>query len=353
MKAIITLKTFGDRATIFVVIMLTLFMFGCSSDDKPESYSDFDWNNADISVFVNGIYVQNVNVEFVSKSDSDSAIMVLKGLNPVENIEIDVTKTRYDEDGIAFNGEQIIENRRRILINGLYRPRTFYGGGANQSPMIKMNISYTIPNTIASRRFIIPFAADNGFSYWETVITNREYIDSCKYICKRINSEIGKRLKSMTFHFGEDGLLSLSYITSESKEIERTFRYWIGTEEWPRLGDNKIAYIENGDVFYKFILDALTPDQNKSIGDILSLSPHEFARLSVNQTVSHSGEYTLVISIPDDLQFEIFPYFLATLKTDSHWSDEERKYLNCAQTMAKSFYNANYLCYMWAFISKM
>lgn len=333
--------------------MLTLFMFGCSSDDKPESSFDFDWNNADISVFVNDIYVQNADVEFVSKSDSDSATMVLKGLNPVENIEIDVTKTRYDEDGIAFNGEQIIENRRGISVRGLYRPRAFYGGGANQSPMIKMNISYTIPNTIASRQFIIPFTEDNGFSYWETVITNREYIDSCKYICKRINTEIGKRLKSMTFRFGDNGQLSLSYITSESKEVKRNFRYWIGPEEWPRLGDNKIAYIENGGDFYKFILDALTPDENKSIGDILSLPHHEFARLSINETVSHYGEQASVLSIPDDLQFNIFPYFLATLKTDSNWSDEERKYLNCAQTMAKSFYNANYLCYMWAFISKM
>lgn len=351
MRAIETIKRLSAKAGECVALLCLLMICGCSSgnDEMPDNPANSDWNDADISIFLNGEYVGNASATFAFHSDSDSADMVLTGINPTENIELKVATSVYDKDGISFKGEQNVEDMRIIKVEGLYRPRPFYGG-TSQKSMIKINVSYSVPNEITSRDITIPFEENYGFCYPMKVSLNQIFEDSCDYICKNINAELGRHLKSATFRFDENGKLAFSYVSADSKETKHTFRYWISLETEPNTR-NKIINVAEGDRFYECLLNALTPPENRIVGNLLFLPHHDVAKLYVDDNIRQFVPSSSVITVLDELQYNIFPYFLSTLMTDRFWSEDEKRYLNCAREIAQVTFESPFgltRSYSWA-----
>ncbi|MDE6532312.1 MAG: hypothetical protein K2M27_02105 [Muribaculaceae bacterium] len=351
MKTITTITKWNARISgLGVALICALAMCGCHEDDvamTDTQLPDVDWNDVEESIFLNGEYMRNASAQFVAIPGSDMTGLILSGIHPSETIEMEVTtSTRDNNEGIDFSGEQTIEGSRHIKVEGLYRPRHFYGGTSEKSSMMKMKVSYEVPNS--TREYVISFNDKSGFCYKEiegsfpnSKPDVEQKSESCRSICKRINSEFGKHVKSLSFKFEDNGNMTLAYTSANREELSQTFRYWIEPEQ-----DYDRITVENGSSFYETLLNALTPADNRVIGDMLYLSQYESANLFVAKENAIKSDEVIIL---DDLHHKIFPYLYVTLLTDGSWTSTEKTGFNTIEEMAKEAYPDNWRSYRWAF----
>lgn len=348
MKAIMKFTRQANKGITILVGMLCAFIVcGCQDEnDMPTTpLTDIDWNDVDGSILLNDVYLKDATAQFIAVSGSDSATIVLSGVHPTEKIEMEVATTRDGEGGITFVGEQTIENLRQLKVAGRYRP---YGGTSGYSSMIRIGVSYSVPNKISSSEFVIPFNENSGFRYHYDSCWNpsREEIDSCEFIIGRINPELGRHLKNLSFKFGNDGNLTFSCTNSKSVVTKQTFRYWIDEKELPQ---RIVVNIENSELFYDFLLNSLTPDGNRIVGNILKFDTDSEARIHI---VEKDNQIDGIV-ILDDLHYKIFPYLYITLPTDKVWSDKEKDCFEAMERVARHSERLNstnlWYSFGWAF----
>lgn len=337
-----------DRWTTIGMVMLFACVLCSCHDDNDVSFSrlsDIDWNDTDGAITINDEYLKDASARFISVAGSDSATIVLSGVHPTEEIEMNVATTPGEYGDIIFRGEQTVEDVRHLKVAGRYHP---YGGTSGYSSKVRVVVTYTVPNKISSKEITMPLNGTSGFryhydSYWHP---SQEEVDSCEFIIGRINSELGRHLKNLSFKFGDDGNLTFSYTNSKSVETQQTFRYWIDEKE---LSQRTLVNIDNSELFYEFLLNSLTPVENRIVGDLLRFDNNENVRLQIDENDSQ-GDGVVILG---DMHYKIFPYLYTTLPTDNVWTGKEKDCFDAMERVARhsdgSYISKRLYSFAWAF----
>lgn len=339
-------KIMKDSSRIWIGMLLTFIICSCHSEDTDTlplpQLTDEDCKEATAAVFLNGERLADASVFFTKEPESGSFRMELSGVHPADKIELEVATTRSDGGFILFEGEHIVDNLRHMKIDGFYRP---------YSPLVRVNISYMVPDEITSKTYTIPFEENSGicFQKYSNFETSSE-ADSLRFICNRINSELSKHLKSIAISFESDGRMTFEYTNSKQEKSKQSFRYWISKQAWS--GDN-IIHIEQPDLFYNFLLNAMIPDENKTLGNFPYIAKDSTATLFIHEY--HNYEFSKSIVLAGDIHQKIYSYLYNFLLTDGTWTDEEKA---CFRLMVRK---TDYFCralpevyqaYTWAFVAK-
>lgn len=319
----------GKAAMLCIALVCAWVVSGCRSDnDAPiPQLTDVDWKDAQVSVLLNNECLDDASARFVAIPGSDSVRMELSGVHPKEKIEIRVMTSLDNEGNITFKGEQEIANLRHLEVEGVYTPVPPHDGASGNSPIVRIDIAYSVPHRISSKEFTIPFNDRDGFCYRRDFgvypQASPEYksrADSCEFICKRINSELGRHVESIVFRFDDNGRMTFEAAKPGHVVQKESFRYWISEEG--HFGDN-VVNIENGVLFYECLLKALSPVERHGAIDIPHLSGSQVAGIFVQETKVVNFNIDKAIILMDDLNYKIFPYLYDTLLTDGAWTDKE------------------------------
>lgn len=332
-----TKKRIKDMAMLSIATLCSLILCGCNSDNDMPSMSqltDVEWNEVYGAIFLNDECIKDASARFEAISGSDSVKMVLSGVHPEEEIELNVATVTEANGDITFVGEQSLEYIRHLKVTGLYRSMESQAGTAGNTPMLQVRIAYTVPGEISPAACLIKFTEDSGFRYNRDSGTYPQAKpeaslrqDSCEYICERINSELARHIESVSFSFDAGGQMAFAYNKPMSNEIVRTFRYWISS----RQGDGtNIVLIDNASDFYDAVLDVLIPEENQALGNLQYNPESPVATLLVSKDSDTNDP--LEISFVDDMHSGIFPYLYNALLTDRVWTDKEK---DCFATMTR------------------
>lgn len=329
---------------MLICFLLTFIICNCNSeynDPIIPQLTDDACKEANVAIFLNDERLTDASVQFTTSPDSSATRMVLSGVNPTDIIELDVMTTRNKAGFIIFEGEKIVNNVQSIKIEGFYRPY--------DTPLVRINISYMVLDKITSNTYEIPIEENSGLCYqkYSNMETASES-DSLRFICKRINSELAKHLKSIAFRFESDGTMNFEYTTTKQKEFKQSFRYWISKQDW--RGDN-IIHIEQPNLFYECLLNALIPDENKTLGIFPYITQDSTATLFIHEY--HNYKLSKSIVLIGDIHYMIYSYIYHFLPTNWIWTEEEKACFNLMMTQTEKFCHwskpITYDGYPWAF----
>lgn len=349
----------GGKGALLTSVLLTLALCGCGSDNDDVVFvsklTDAEWGNVKGAIFLNDEVMKGATARFDEIPGSDSVRMVLSGLHPEEDIEMNVAAVRDDNGNIAFEGEQTVWNVRELRVKGIYSPEESLTGTMGTKPMVRVNVTYTVPNKIFSGTYTIRFDDDNGgFRYFpergtypgSKPPTSPTPSDSCKFICDRINSELAGHLKSLSFAFDGNGQMTLAGETSGSGKSVRTFRYWVGTEN-----SRDYIHIDSIALFYESLLNVLAPAGNRIPPNIQYNRERKSAILFIRNDVDKYENS--VVTLVDEMHNGIFPYLYYMLPTDGAWTAKDK---DCFNTMIKKARRLDpespgfYYTFSWAFL---
>ena len=116
-------------------------------------------------------------------------------------------------------------------------------------------------------------------------------------------------------------------------------------------GDN-IIHIEQPDLFYDCLLNALIPDENKMLGTFPYIAQDSTAVLFIHEF--HNYEFSKSIALAGDMHQKIYSYFYNFLLTDRTWTEEEKACFRLMDSMTEHFCHTLpevYQSYTWAFVS--
>lgn len=347
MESIVRIKKWNDKATrVIITLSCALILCACQDDGDVSvpGVPDFDWNDVDGAVYVNDEYIKDATARFAAIPGTDSTAIVLSGVHPTEEIEVKMSTARDKDGNISFKGEQTVENVRNLSVAGKYMP---YGSSYGQMPLVRVVVTYTVTNDIAAKEIAIPIDGNSGFRFYYSTYCHpsKSEIDSCQFIIGRINSELGRHLKTMSFKFTSDGQMTFSYTNSKSVESRQTFRYWIEEKDLPL---RTVVNIDGPGLFYEYLLNALTPAENRIIGDLLHFDSQEIVRIQIDES-DNQNEGIVILG---DLHYKIFPYLYTTLLTDNVWSDMEKDCFGAIERAAKFSIKNNesvFNSYTWVF----
>lgn len=306
-------------ARLWIGVLLGLIIGSCNSEDNhpltAHQLTDEDCNEAPAAIFLNGERLTNASVMFTSSPDAGSVTMTLSGVHPTEKIKLDVQTTSNEVGNILFNGELNTHNLYDIKIDGFYKPKSI-----STLPLVRINILYTVPDEITSKTYTIPFDENSGFCYQKySNMETSSQADSLRFICNRINIELAKHLKSITFRFDTDGVMTFEYTDTKQVVNKHTFRYWISKQDWS--GDN-IVHIEEPEMFYDCLLNSLIPEENRALATFPYSTEVSSATLFIHEY--HNYMYAQSIVLIGDIHQKIYSYLYYLLLTDRRWTDEER-----------------------------
>jgi len=346
----------------WIGILWTLLACGCDSDNsvKPtlQQLTKVSINDTRGSIVLNNETMPDAYAYFETVPSLDAVKpvkIVLCRVHPTEKIEMEVSATGNSEGNIVFEGEQMVNDVRHIKVKGLYRASQTDDDSSEKSSKIKINVSYTVPNSMFSKEYVIPFDGCNGFCY------NRDpgqypmsdydiegQRDSCEWICKKINSELARDIKSLSFKFEDNGQLTLGYTTPKLDVFKQSFRYWL------RLyGDKIYVNIENPGLFYGFLLNALNLSSDQSLDKPSYLPEYETAEIYIEGcNYLNNFKFNRSIVIRDDLRYKVFSYVRDKFENDGTLSEKEKGYLNTMENVAKRNYDGreySISIYEWAF----
>lgn len=340
---------------IWILTLTTVgIMGGCHDDNTHElKLVDADWNNVKMSIFLNGELLPDATVQFSEIPGSDSISMVLHGVHPNKPIVMTMNAIRDKNDNFLFKGTRNDPHELQLEADGEIASVKSMSGQSKDFYTCFINITYSVPFSV---EYKIPFTHDdNGFchhEYWGGSAF-QSWQDSCEYICRRINSEIGNHLKTIVFDFKSNGQMTFTYTTAKNDVNTDTFRYWLN-KEWQ--SGNMVAVIENSYMFYQRLLCALIPMENQAQADGYYIPEFDTAKLFLSEK-DWFGNFKKLgrsITLVDDIHHQILPYFYNYLLKDGAWNEHEK---DCFQTMydyAKSFYSPEqnpsfYNGFGWAF----
>lgn len=354
-------KCYAKDVWLCAMIITTLFMGGCVSDEpveKPQSLlADLEWSGLNGTVALNDVPVEGASVEFVAVPESESVILKLSGVHPKDDIEIEVSSAYNDNGEVVFHGEQNEEDKHSIVVDGIYSFSHELPGGTQDMSAVNINVSYTVPWGGDSRIYEIPFDGNSGFFYnrergtypLATVDMDAQR-DSCAFISKEINSKLKDYLKSLTFRFDKDGLLTVGCVRQNGNVTTLVSRYWIGIEDTTEM---KVIDVEDSQSFSQFILDALTPSENQP-----ALYPsYEPSQNTVRLYIDEgSRAYKSAVVIWNDLHHRVFPYLYDVLFDGRVGNDEVKPYFYLMEKFGRRFYigqsKVGWGYYHWAFANK-
>lgn len=347
----------GWMATIMI---MTLLMSACSSEEGVENpvnqLKDLRFKDMHYSVSLNGEELPDAFGYFVSVPLTDTVKLVLKGVHPVEKLDIPVSATRDMEGNIVFEANDSVKNIRHFHVSGVYRRNE---AEPDKSSM-KVEVTYTVPNSLTSEKFEIPFDGKNGFCY------NRDFgqypmskwdiegqRDTCEWICNRINAELVKDIKMLSFSFSERGEMTVSRTSAANEVSSRTFRYWLNEG----YDDERNLYvdIENPELFYDFLHAALGINVPSGSASYLPEGDYTTAEIYIDKvgaSNNYSQHFHQSVVVRDNLRYSIFSYFRDKYDGDTSWTDKERKFLNTMIGVAKRNYSGRIGRegnYEWAF----
>lgn len=347
MKPIMKLMEWHLRPAAWTATLCAVIACGCSDDNNTRlaTLDDLDWNNSNASLLLNDQRIADASAKFTTVPGSDKATLTLSGVHPSEEIEMEVTTVSDGEGGTIFRGEQTVENLRDIKVAGRFRP---YGGTSGYPSTVRVVVTYTVPNDIATKEISIPINENSGFRFHYNTFSHpsKEEEDSCEFILKKINTELRKNIRNLTFKFSEDGLLTLSYATAKS-DSTRSFRYWIERGD-PSHSRPTMANIENSKAFFSHLLTALTPSENLIFDDFIQLAGNIPARIQIDESTGQSDG----VIILGDFHYKIFPYLYTTLLTDGVWGEKEKACFGTMERAAKlcaDHNDSSWISYCWAF----
>lgn len=348
----------GWMATIMI---MTLLMSACSSEEgvvenPVDQLKDLRFKDMHYSVSLNGEELPDAFGYFVSVPLTDTVKLVLKGVHPTEKLDIPVSATRDMEGNIVFEANDSVKNIRHFHVSGVYRRNE---AEPDKSSM-KVEVTYTVPNSVTSEKFEIPFDGRNGFCY------NRDFgqypmskwdiegqRDTCEWICNRINAELVKDIKMLSFSFSERGEMTVSRTSAANEVSSRTFRYWLNEG----YDDERNLYvdIENPELFYDFLHAAL--GINVPSGSVSYLPEGDYTTAEiyidkVGEVNNYSRRFSQSVVVRDNLRYNIFSYFRDKYDGDASWTDKERRFLNTMIGVAKRNYSGRIGRegnYEWAF----
>lgn len=334
-------------------LVMALLISGCSSDEPVEDPSSrlpyIRPDETSLSISLNEEQLTAASAYFTATPLSDEVRLVMKGVHPSEKIDLAVTATFDKEGNIVFEGSEYMENLREIHVTGQY---TRSESGEN---VLDIDVTYTVPGANSSREYVIPFDGHNGFLYnrdpgqypmckWD--IEGQR--DTCQSICKTINSEVARELKSLSFKFENNGRLTLSSTDHDLNVTSQSFRYWLRT-----VSRDTLVNVENPALFYDFILNALNLNKKTAPDQYSYVPEYETAEIYVEGTTYlNNFKFNSSVVIRDDLRHKIFSYVRDKYQDCDTWGDRERRFLNTMETVARRNYDGrNYSMpiYEWGF----
>lgn len=338
--------------SLCTVAMLACVTQGCSSESEiiQPKLTDESCRNSPSYVYVNDELITGASVRFYPIEDSDSVRMEIIGVYPDGNIEMNVATTGTDDkQRILFEGHQKMEGVRNLKVEGFYLPKTSSYSSLAYPPTVNVKITYTVPEGIASTEYTVYFNEWNGINYSPFTNIDRKEIWT---LLSKLNSEIGKRIKSITFRFEENGQMEFEYTTQTLETFSQTFRYWIdGTP----LADHRVVRIENAPLFYKSLYDALLPSENRDMWGLPHIPEYPTASLYIGRTSNYYPDNPIVLL--DDIHAKIFQYLYYLLINENTWTDLENLAFKRLASLAESYIrdinthypNVSYELYTWAF----
>lgn len=350
----ISLKIMERVTHILIYLIIALAISSCDSNDVDNMFSDLsnvDWDQVDELVVLNNEIINGASIEFVEVPDSDALVLKLHGVHPYETIEMEVTAARDKQGNILFQGEHAIEDIRSINVNGIYIPTQMAEGMNTAKSSAKINISYTVPSPLLEMSHTIPFNEDSGFCYIPdegtyplATVDVEAQRDSCRFICKQINSEIGKNLMLLNFKFDNQGKMRLSLVTTNYQEYSKEFRYWISKG---KLTNKKYIEIENADSFYESIFNTIGLDMNQSNYEF----SYNVAHLYIEERQRKPKSRIVIL---DKIHNEIFIDFYRFFSECGIWTENEKKYIDLMRNKCNWSYSTpghivDFEYYRWAF----
>lgn len=341
-----------------ISILLTAIVYGCQEnrDVVASPLSDIDWDQVEEVIFLNNEYLSSAKARFKTSTISDSTCIVLSGVHPNEEIEINVA-TMIEENGIIrFSGEQTIAKERNLKVSGIYASQQYKPVDSQFTCSMRVDISYSVP---FSTEYTIKFDERCGFRYhrdlsiYPLATSDDDFQLDKEHICNRINSELALIIKSMYFRFGQDGIMTFGYTSIENNTVYLDYRYWIKEQ---KSSGNNIVFIENPQSFYKALLEAMTPIRNRRDIDMSSITQYNTATLFLVENEYFTNYLNLAksIYIVDEMHHNIFPYLYDNLPDGWKWSDSDSESFDDMYKLAKSYDSAEkdsdfYNGYSWAF----
>lgn len=341
---------------MWVLAMVALILCGCSSDDPaPDPLKELpglQLKNMNCSFSLNGEDMPDAFARFYAVPQSDEVNLLLTGIHPTEELQIPLTASGDGNGNILFEGDEPANNLRCIHVKGIYKPGADNG---EKSPSIKIDLTYSVPSNTYSKEYVIPFDGYNGFLYnrdpgqypmskWD--IEGQR--DTCQSICKTINSELAKELKSLSFKFENNGRLTLSSTGPELNVSSQSFRYWLRT-----VSRDTLVNVENPALFYDFILNALNLNKKTAPDQYTYVPEYETAEIYVDRVSTLNNlKFSKAIVVRDDLRHKIFSYVRDKYQDCDTWGDRERRLLNTMEAVARRNYDGrNYSMpiYEWGF----
>lgn len=330
----------GGETMLLICFLLSLTFAGCSSDDGPlfPNPTDTDYDKVEMLIFVNKEYLPDASARFIEIPGSDSIRLELYDVYPNDTICMNLATTHDERRRTVFSGEYEVKGQQtsNIYLREIsvvnFKVDGYVSGPASsfQPNKVRIDISYTVPDMIANERFLIEFGdndnEDSGFR------PDKSYtrLDSCNFICQRINSEIGRLIKSFCITCRPDGHLTCEYIAADGSSHSRDFRYWL-RKDWYF---NDVIEIDDAVSFYAFFLEAITPKANLGHLEAIPYQPDgRTAGLVVNKRWSLT---TKGITFLDSFRYKIFTYLRFTLPVDFSWTPYEIACFNCIEKKERS-----------------
>lgn len=351
------------KTIVLIGILMSLALCACDSKNEPALPSNqltlVDWQKVDGRILLNDEILPYATAEFLEIPDSEKLTLKLHGVHPTEDIEMQVETTTDDDGDIQFKGTQTIDFIRSFYVKGLYKSSQS-DMATTGKPSFEISINYSVPYFPNQNYQGIKFDDNNGFRYVRELgvypmskVDIEAQRDSCDFICKSINSELQKKLKSLTFNFDLKGKLTLSYIDSELEEFSQTFRYW---RRYEGISGKIITEVENANLFYETILTALgfhiTADIAANLNDFLSTLPDNICSLLLD---GDQVKFTGMVVFLDAIHYHIFQYFKSQFMGSGIWGKAENDYINLMYSSARgSFWDSPDMMvglrsYRWAF----
>lgn len=339
-----------------MLVLVALILCGCSSNDPiPDPLKELaglQLKNMNYSFSLNGEAMPDAFAYFTTVPLSDEVNLLLTGIHPTEELQIPLTASRDSNGNILFEGDEPANNLRCIHVKGFYEQDSDNG---EKSPSIKIDLTYSVPSSTYSKEYVIPFDGHNGFLYnrdpgqypmckWD--IEGQR--DTCQSICKTINSELAKELKSLSFKFENNGRLTLSCTDPNLNVSSQSFRYWLRTESIDTL-----VNVENPAIFYDLILNALNLNKKTAPDKYSYIPEYETAEIFIDRnSYLNNHKFNSAVVIRDDLRYKIFSYVRDKYQDYDTWGDKERRFLNTMEAVARRNYDGrthSMSIYEWGF----
>lgn len=349
-----------------LMMLCAMILPGCNSEDMVidipiNELTSIKLYEPKYSISINNETVNNAYAYFVMDPDSGESMVVLTGLHPAQELQIPISATRNSDGNIVFEGEELVENVRHIKVDGLYESQQDENIERSQRSLLKIDVSYTVPNEMFNKEYLIPFDGHNGFCYNRNLeqYPMSDYDieaqrDSCDLICKKINVALGEYIKSMKFKFSHDGILTVEIrVSSDENKYFMTHlhisRFWIRYDNgFP------IVSFENPRLFYSSLLHACLLNVN-AITLAECYMPDYFRLgelyLGVDDILSDKRFKTAVV-LRDIFQYNVFSLMKGRENSGEKWTAEDMRFFDSMQNICKKSYSERdtpMSRYEWAF----